>query len=156
MGNAEKLESLISAVDKIVDARASEEGQLFTNDALKSNIVETLGLAYQDPPRAYELYYDNIQKILKEFLPKDNAYTKVIRNLVGTLLSHKEMADVSSGKRGADSRMATTEDMSNLVEVLTDWSSTPYDYLRLATILLEKNKDLGYSPVERELKDFIS
>lgn len=29
MGNAEKLESLISAVDKIVDARASEEGQLF-------------------------------------------------------------------------------------------------------------------------------
>ena len=66
------------------------------------------------------------------------------------------MADVSSGKRGADSRMATTEDMSNLVDVLTDWSSTPYDYLRLATILLEKNKELGYSPAERELKDFIS
>ena len=39
MGKAEKLESLISAVDKIVDARASEEGQLFTNDALKINII---------------------------------------------------------------------------------------------------------------------
>ena len=51
MGNAEKLQKLISTVDKIVDARASENGQLFTNDALKNSLVETLGLAYQDPPR---------------------------------------------------------------------------------------------------------
>ena len=156
MGNAEKLQKLISTVDKIVDARASENGQLFTNDALKNSLVEPLGLAYQDPPRAYELYYENIQKILREFLPKDNVYTKVIRNLVGTLLSHKEMSGVSIGKRGADSRMATTEDMANLVDVLTEWSSTPYDYLKLAHILLEKNKELGFSPVERELKDFMS
>ena len=155
MGKAEKLENLISAVDKIVDARALEQGQLFTNDALKSNIVETLGLVYQNPPKAYELYYDNIQKILKEFLPKDNAYTKVVRNLIATLLSHKEMSEISSGKRGADSRMATTEDMEKLVDVLTEWSSTPHDYLRLATILLDKNIELGYSPSDRELKDFM-
>lgn len=155
MENAEKLQNLISTVDKIVDARASEEGHLFTNDALKSRMVDTLGLAYQDPSRAYELYYDNIQPILKEFLPKDNVYTRVIRNLVGTLLSHKEMSGVSTGKRGADSRMATTEDMTNLIDVLTEWSSTPYDYLKLAHILLEKNKDLGFSPSDRELKDFM-
>ncbi len=156
MGNAEKLENLISAVDKIVDARSANSGQLFTNEALKRDIVDTLGLAYQDPPKAYELYYNNIQKILKEFLPKDNVYTKVIRNLVGTLLSHKEMSEVSSGKRGGDSRMATTDDMSNLVDVLVEWSETPYDYMRLAFILLQKNKELGYSPEERELKDYMS
>lgn len=156
MGNAEKLENLISAVDRIVDARASEEGQLVNdNDALKSSIVETLGLAYQDPQKSYDLYYRNIQKILREFLPKDSVYTKAVRNLVNTLLSHKEMSEVNYGTRGADSRMATTEDMSNLIDVLTDWSTTPSDYFRLVTILLEKNKELGYSPANREWKEFI-
>lgn len=156
MGNAEKLENLISAVDRIVDARASEEGQLVNdNDALKSSIVETLGLAYQDPQKSYDLYYHNIQKILREFLPKDSVYTKAVRNLVNTLLSHKEMSEVNYGTRGADSRMATTEDMSNLIDVLTDWSTTPSDYFRLVTILLEKNKELGYSPANREWKEFI-
>ena len=48
--------------------------------------------------------------------------------------------------------MATTEDMSNLIDVLSEWSENPDDIMSLMHILLNKNQELGYCPQDRQLK----
>ena len=50
--------------------------------------------------------------------------------------------------------MATTTDMENIIDVLSEWSETPTDYFKLAHILLRKNKELKYIPEDRDLKDY--
>ncbi|MDR0892835.1 MAG: hypothetical protein LBN24_09500 [Mediterranea sp.] len=150
-----KLEQLITAVDRIVDSRRQNDGDLFGHNTASEEISKTLGIPLQDPDKSYNLYYGNIQKFMNDFLPKDNDITKPIRNLVSTLLSHHEKDKVKYGVRGGDSRMASTEDMEHIIDVLSDWSETPQDYLKLAYILIQKNKELGYIPEERTIQDYV-
>ena len=100
-------------------------------------------------------FFEVIPEILGKFLPKGEDITRVIRNLVCILLAHKELSGLTYGIRGADSRMSKTEDMENMIDVLSEWSETPTDYLKLATILLDKCKELGYVPQERRLNDYV-
>lgn len=150
-----KLEDLISAADKIIEANSNSQKDLFGEVKNLNAISDILNVPLQDPDKSYDLYYQNIQKFLGEFLPKDNDISKVIRQLVCVLLTHKELSGLTYGNRGGDSRMATTADMENLIDVLSEWSETPTDYFRLANILLKKNKELGYVPDEREMKDYL-
>lgn len=150
-----KLEELISAADKIIEANSQPQEDLFGQVKNPNAISEILDVPLQDPEKAHKLYYENIQKFLREYLPNDNDISQPIRELVCILLGHKELSGLTYGTRGADSRMATTTDMENLIDVLSEWSETPTDYFRLANILLRKNKDLGYISDEREIKDYL-
>lgn len=149
------LDDLISAAEKIIEANTVSKPDLFGEIKNPDGIKEILGIPEQNPKLSYDLYYKNIQKFLDEFLPKDIEITPVIRELVCILLSHKEKTGLTYGIRGADSRMSKTEDMENIIDVLSEWSETPTDYFRLATILLNKCKELGYVPQERILSDYI-
>ncbi|WP_047451796.1 hypothetical protein [Alistipes sp. ZOR0009] len=151
----QKLDDLISAVEKIVEANSSQEHNLFPTLKSPENISEILEIPLQDPQKSYNLYYSNIQKFLGTFLPKDNEISKPIRELVCILLTGKEKSNLTYGTRGADSRMARTNDMENMIDVLSEWSSTPNEFFRLGIILLEKNKKLGYISEERTLQDYI-
>ena len=51
--------------------------------------------------------------------------------------------------------MARTDDMVNLIDVLSEWSETPEDIMRLIYILLNKNKELGYVPNDRRISDYL-
>lgn len=150
----EKLEQLESAVDRIVEARHIGD-EIFDRNPPSKEIIRTMGLAEQDPEKSYKLYYGNIQKALRKFLPPRQRTSLVARELVAVLLTHKEKEGIKSGKRGADSRMAKTDDMVNLIDVLSEWSETPEDIMKLIYILLEKNKSLGYVPEERSLFDYL-
>ena len=150
----DKLEQLETAVDRIVKARHIDEG-LFDRSPATDDIIRTMGLAEQDPEKSYKLYYGNIQKALRKFLPPRKKTSQVARELVAILLSHKEKENVNSGRRGADSRMARTDDMVNLIDVLSEWSETPEDIMRLIYILLNKNKELGYVPNDRRISDYL-
>lgn len=150
-----KLEDLISAADKIIEANNQPQEDLFGPIKDPSAINSILNIPLQEPDKSYKLYYRNIQKFLGEYLPKDNEISKTIRELVCILLAHKELSGLTYGTREADSRMATTADMENLIDVLSEWSETPTDYFKLANILLRKNKELGYIPDEREIKDYL-
>lgn len=149
------LEELMSAADKIIAANSHTEPDLFGEVQNPETIQEILGISEQNPSLSYELYYPNIQKLLRQFLPEGEDISKVIRNLVCTLLSHKELSGLTHGVRGADSRMSKTEDMENMISVLTEWSETPADFFKLALILLNKCKELGYIPHDRELSDYV-
>jgi len=152
--SVEKLEQLQTAVDKIVEARHANEN-VFSSQAASEEIIKTMGIPVQDPQKSYELYYHNIQKALRMILPTGKPQSKVVRELVAILLSHKEKNNIKEGVRGADSRMATTEDMSNLIDVLSEWSENPDDIMSLMHILLNKNQELGYCPQDRQLKDYL-
>ena len=151
--SVEKLEQLKTAADRIVEARHANEN-LFGSQSTSEEIFRTMGIPVQDPQKSYELYYHNIQKALRMFLPVGEPQSKVVRELVAILLSHKEKNNIKEGVRGADSRMATTEDMSNLIDVLSEWSN-PDDIMSLIHLLLSKNQELGYCPQDRQLKDFL-
>ncbi|MFY1611795.1 hypothetical protein ACOMSG_02965 [Macellibacteroides fermentans] len=114
-----------------------------------------MDIPLQNPQKSHNLYYANIQKFLGDFLPKDNDISKPIRELVCILLTHRELSGLTYGIRQADSRMSTTNDMENLIDVLSEWSETPTDYFKLANILLNKNKELGYISNDREIKDYL-
>lgn len=149
------LDDLISAADKIIEANNNSEKNLFGEVQNSETIREILGISEQNPKLSHELYYGNIQKFLGTFLPKGEDISRVIRELVCILLTHKELSGLTYGVRGADSRMSETKDMQNMIEVLSEWSETPTDYFKLATILLDKCKELGYIPQERALKDYV-
>ena len=150
-----KLEELISAVDKIVDNRQSKQLDIFPEEVTSKDISKTLGIPLQDSDKSYNLYYNNIQNFMSKFLPKDDTITKPIRNLLCTLLSHHEKSNIKSGTRGGDSRMASTKDMEHIIDVLSEWSETPHDYMKLSNILLAKNIELGYIPEERSIQDYL-
>lgn len=149
-----KLEDLITAAEKIVEANSQSQEDLFGEVRDPNAVAKILDIPLQDPDQSYKLYYQNIQKFLGEYLPKDNDISKVIRNLICILLAHRELSGITYGVRGADSRMATTTDMENIIDVLSEWSETPTDYFKLAHILLRKNKELKYIPEDRDLKDY--
>lgn len=148
-----KLDELISAVDKIVSANQQQEPDLFNDLSLSKDIAQILNVEEQDPDKSYELYYGNIQKFLNRFLPKDNAISKPIRELVCILLTHKEKD--KKGIRHADSRQARTTEMENLIDVLSEWAKTPTEFFRLAQLLIDKNKELGYIAKDKTIQDYL-
>ena len=155
MDNAKrKIEELMTAVDRIVESRESKP-DLFGFDEERESLKEKLGISTHDPQQVYNLFYGNIQAFLSNILPKDVTINGPIRNLVCTLLSHHEKENITSGKRGADSRMATNEDMEELIGIFYQWSETPNDLFGLANILLERNKELKYIPEDRTLQDYV-
>jgi len=149
-----KIEELMTAIDRIVDSRESK-ADLFGFDEERESLKEKLGISTHNPQQVYNLFYGNIQSFLSNILPKDAAINAPIRNLVCTLLSHHERKYITSGKRGADSKMASSEDMEELIDIFYKWSETPNDLFRLANILLERNKELKYIPKDRTLQDYV-
>ena len=85
-----KLEDLISAADKIIEANNQTQEDLFGQVKNPNAISEILDIPLQDPKRSYTLYYQNIQKFLGDFLPKDKDISKTIRELICILLAHIE------------------------------------------------------------------
>lgn len=148
-----KIDELISAVDKIVAANNREEPELFNELTKAKNIADILDIHVQDPNKSYELYYNNIQRFLNRFLPRDNKISKPIRELVCILLTHREKD--KKGIRHGDSRQAHTNEMENLIDVLSQWSETPTELFRLSQLLLQKNKELGYISEEKSIQDYL-
>lgn len=148
-----KLDDLISAVDKIVSANHQQEPNLFDELTISKDIAQILDVEIQDPDKSYDLYYRNIQNFLSRFLPKDNTINRPIRELICILLTHKEKD--KKGIRHADSRQARTAEMENLIDVLSEWSETSTEFFRLAQLLLQKNKELGYIAEDKTIQDYL-
>lgn len=156
-----KLDELIDATQKVIRAHSSKKEELLFDITKEdsseieelSELVDTQIIA--NPEKSYDLFYRGIQKFLLSILPKDKTVRKPIFELKNILLTGKEKTSLKYGKRGADSRMAILSDMELVIDVISDWSRTPYDYMRLANLLLEKNKELKYIPEERLIEDYL-
>jgi hypothetical protein len=58
-----KLDDLISAVEKIVEANNQQESNLFNEIIEPADIAKILEVPIQNPSKSYDLYYGNIQKV---------------------------------------------------------------------------------------------
>ncbi len=159
----QKIESFISAAERILKSQDDNKRNVLfedldeTEDTLKkiqTLLDESVSESTHDPKRSYDLYYDGIQQLIMAAIPEKTKIRDAIFNLKCTLITGKELKNVSYGKRGADSRMETNERLEYVVDVLTEWSDTPDDYLKLAHLLLEKCKEMEISPDERMISDY--
>lgn len=157
-----KIEDLISAADRILKSQNEDKKNILFDDLQESSealkqMQELLADPdlQHDPKKSYDLYYGGIQQIILMAIPEKSQIRDAIFNLKCTLIAGKELENVSSGKRGADSRMETNERLEYVADILMEWSNTPDDYFKLAYMLLEKCKEMGISPQDREISDFV-
>lgn len=154
-----KIEELLSTAQRITDAKNNKEELLFditsgqkdTNDKWKALLEDDV---LQDPNKSYNLFYGGIQSFLLNLMPKSDIRT-VVLELKTIMLTGKEKKMISYGPRGADSRMSKTKEMESMIDTLTVWSDTPEDFFKLATLLLEKNIELGYVAEGRTFGEYL-
>ena len=158
--NKQKIDELLNAAEKITKHYINKDEILF--DFKKENDKTTLKLkelldskSIQDPEKSYSLFYEGIQPLLLNAIPKGDTRT-VVLELKTILLTGKERKYVSYGKRGSDSRMSESQKMEALIEIITEWSETPDDLFKLINLFLNKNKSLGYIPNDRVPSEYLS
>ncbi|WP_303180607.1 hypothetical protein [uncultured Butyricimonas sp.] len=157
----EKLEDFINAARQIVESQQHDQEKLLfeitqEDDAEIKELTKLIDAqTIEDPDKSYDLFYNGIQAFLLKILPQDTKIRKPILELKSIFLSGKEKENIKYGKRGADSRMSYMERMEDVIDILTQWSQTPNEYLKLAHLFLVKNKELGYIPEDREISDYI-
>ncbi len=148
MQEAEKL-AILSKADEI-----KEETFGFDVDGtveLKNEVSDMALDAIDDPEEKYQLYYNVLNKMLQQALPKGFANKKA-RDLIyeekNTFLSggHRKNKD---GIRGGDGRMAYRTDMHEIINVVTEWIISRAGMFDLYVKLRALNIEKGYgAPLE--------
>lgn len=128
---------------------SKEETLFFTNEGhieLKNEITSMLDSPIDNPEEKYELYYNIIAKILKDYLPagkQNEEARKIIYEEKNTYLTRGHRKN-KKGVRYADSRMSYNADMKELVDIIFDWASTSRNAFDLYIRLRDLNKSKGY------------
>lgn len=154
----QSLDDIISAAESVQRAMHEariQQGDLFAELENPQEIKDLFDAPQaHDPQMAYKIFYNVLQKIILQIVPKGEI-RDVINLLKNNLLTSTEILKQSE-KRGSDSRMQTVDRLKAVADIITDWVSTrPKDYLYLANLLLEKCKEEGISDPDRELSDFL-
>lgn len=154
-----KIEEFISKARQITDDQKNSKDQLLfeLDKERKDDIWESLldESVLQDPEKAYDLFYNGIKSFLFTVMPEKTDMRTVILEMKTVMLTGKELSNIRSGTRGADSRMAKMKDMEKVIDILTEWSTTPDDFFKLANLLLQKNISFGFSPKDRTFADYL-
>ncbi|MFV0546905.1 MAG: hypothetical protein ACK5ND_12095 [Bacteroides sp.] len=138
---AEKL-AILSKADEI-----KEETFDFDVDGtieLRNEVSDMVLDAIDDPEEKHQLYYNVLNKMLRQSLPKGDANKKA-RDLIyeekNTFLSGGHRKN-KVGIRGADGRMGYRTDMHEIINVVTEWIASRagmFDlYIKLRALNIEK------------------
>lgn len=99
-----------------------------------------------DPVKKHEVYYQGIQKLLIDELPKGAAW-KEARNLIyeeKNILINRGNKKNELGVRGSDGRMAYIPDLEMALNIITEWMLERGTPFQLYTKFREKNVEMGY------------
>lgn len=122
-----------------------EKGFLETRNELQELFLKPI----DNPKEKYDLYYNMINKLLKNSLPKGYSYKKA-RDLIyeekNTFLTGKRKG--KDGKRYADGRMSYSPIMHELINLIIDWKENNGTILELYLKIRDKNIELGYGSPE--------
>jgi hypothetical protein len=132
------------------DAEAQKDQQLLLDP--EGNITtqkESLQLgisAAEDPEEKYKIYYNGIDKLLREYLPKGKKYEESRRyiydeKLIFLTRGHAKGPD---GVRGADSRMTYQPDMQRILDEIVQWVVGKGTMIDLYERLWDLNESFGY------------
>lgn len=134
----------------LLKASESKEESLFFAEngdiEIRNEIEPLLDQQIDDPDEKYELYYNVINKVLRDYLPKGKE-NESARNIIyeekNTYLTRGHRKD-DKGLRHADSRMSYNADLKALVDIVVDWASTNRNAFSLYVKLRDLNKSMGY------------
>lgn len=134
----------------LLKASESKEESLFFAEngdiEIRNEIESLLDQQIDDPDEKYELYYNVINKVLRDYLPKGKE-NESARNIIyeekNTYLTRGRRKD-DKGLRHADSRMSYNADLKALVDIVVDWASTNRNPFSLYVRLRDLNKSMGY------------
>lgn len=113
---------------------------------LKNEIADLVLGQIDNPEEKYNLYYNVVNQLLKKHLPKGENFKKA-RDLIyeekNTFLTRGRRKD-ERGIRGADGRMVFTDDINELINIITHWISAKGTMYDLYTKILDLNISKGY------------
>ena len=113
---------------------------------LKNEIADLVLGQIDNPEEKYNLYYNVVNQLLKKHLPKGENFKKA-RDLIyeekNTFLTRGRRKD-ERGIRGADGRMVFTDDINELINIITHWISAKATMYDLYTKILDLNISKGY------------
>lgn len=154
------LDDILSAAERIIKAREEEVhedlfGHTVSNTVLNEikEIFDSVESDNHDPKTAHGLYYGVIKRLVLKAMPKSDI-RDLVQLLTCNLLTEIELLR-KGDYRGQDSRQQPNEKLNEVADIIITWSERPYDYMRLAQILLDECIKKGISPKERTLADFI-
>lgn len=140
---AEKL-AILSKADEV-----KEETFDFDVDGtieLKNEVSDIALDAIDDPEEKYQLYYNVLNRMLQQSLPKGEE-NKAARDLIyeekNTFLSGGHRKN-KAGIRGMDGRMGYRTDMHEIINVITQWIASRSGMFDLYVMLRALNIEKGY------------
>lgn len=144
----EKLEILAKA-DNIKDQTLDFDTD--GNIELGREIEELMLDPIDNPEEKHDLYYNVINKLLLNNLPKGEN-NKQARDYIyeekNTFLTGRRKDE--KGIRGADGRMSYIPNMHELINIITDWIAQKGSMIDLYNKLRDKNIEMGYGKSEIE------
>lgn len=114
--------------------------------ATENEANKLLGQKIDDPVTKFQLYYNGLNKLLKDTLPKGKDFEeawKIIYDEKNILINRGAKKD-DKGIRGSDGRMAYLEDLEQAIKIVADWASKRGTSAELFIAFWDKNEELGY------------
>jgi hypothetical protein len=144
-------------------AKESKERQLSINLDTQNfeeidKVKEILSKNFDDPEEKFDLYYKAIRKVIMKYLPKGKEFKEerqIIYDEKNIFLTRGKAKD-QNGIRGGDSRMGYSDDMYELVNLITDWAGTTQDPVDLYQRIYDLNDkyNYGHQQYDESSKDF--
>jgi len=105
-----------------------------------------IGQKIDDPVQKFQLYYNGLNKLLKDNLPKGKENEEVRRIIYDekNILINRGAKKDDRGIRGSDGRMAYLEDLEFAIQIVADWTSKKGSSTDLYMAFWDKNEELGY------------
>ncbi len=110
-------------------------------------LKELLSRASDNPDEKHRIYYQGIQKLLRQHLPKGTAF-KSDRDLIydekNVFLNRGKKKSDNDGVRKSDGRMTYQPIMSEMLDIIASWISTSQNPFDLYNQLYALNEKHGY------------
>lgn len=113
---------------------------------IENEAEKLLGQKIDDPVTKFQLYYNGLTKLLKDYLPKGKNYEDVRRIVYDekNILINRGAKKDEKGIRGSDGRMAYLDDLEEAIKIVAEWTSKNGTPAELFMSFWDKNEELGY------------
>ncbi len=113
---------------------------------IENQAEKLIGQKIDDPVQKFQLYYNGLNKLLKDNLPKGKENEEVRRIIYDekNILINRGAKKDDRGIRGSDGRMAYLEDLEFAIQIVADWTSKKGSSTDLYMAFWDKNEELEY------------
>jgi len=113
---------------------------------IENEVEKLLGQQIDDPVTKFQLYYNGLNRLLIDNLPKGKNFDdvrKIVYDEKNILINRGAKKD-SKGIRGSDGRMAYLSDLEEAIKIAANWASNKGTPAQLFMDFWDKNEELGY------------